>query len=123
MGVSLLQLLATGDPAAWHRIAAPELWLFQGGDPLELTVVIDDDAPGRHVLGTEVIEGEEPQVLVPTGAWRSARTLGSWSLAGRVVSPDVRSGSVELAPAGWRPGARADDPAGADAVASRRRRA
>jgi predicted cupin superfamily sugar epimerase len=100
-----LYLLASGERSAWHRVGTAEAWLFHGGDPLELSIATDDGAePVRHVLGIEVVEGEVPQVMVPAGAWRSARTLGSWTLVGRVAAADDRDEGVELAPAGWQPG-------------------
>lgn len=100
-----LYLLASGERSAWHRVDATELWLFQGGDPLELSIAADDAAPPvRHILGTEVVDGEQPQVMVPSGAWQSARTLGSWTLVSCVVSPGFRVEGFELAPPGWEPG-------------------
>jgi hypothetical protein len=110
-GTAILYLLAAGERSAWHRVDAGEVWLFHAGDPLELSIAIDDDAaPERHVLGTEVVEGEEPQVVVPLGAWQSARTLGAWTLVSCVVSPGFRVEGFELAPAGWEPGGSAGRP-------------
>lgn len=104
-GTAILYLLAQGERSAWHRVDAAELWLFHAGDPLELAIAADDGTPpARHVLGTEVIEGQEPQVLVPAGAWQSARTQGAWTLVSCVVSPGFRSEGFELAPEGWEPG-------------------
>lgn len=102
---AILYLLAEGERSAWHRVDAPELWLFHGGDPLELSIAADDQAyPARHVLGTEVVAGERPQVVVPAHAWQSARTLGAWSLVSCVVSPGFQPQGFELAPADWEPG-------------------
>lgn len=102
-----LYLLAAGERSARRRVDATEVWLFHGGDPLELSVADDADAtPVTHVLGTELIDGEQPQVVVPTGAWQSARTLGTWSLVSRVVSAGVRFEGSGLAPGGRQPGRR-----------------
>lgn len=104
-GTAILYLLAAGERSAWHRVDAAELWLFHAGDPLELTVAPHDGAPStHHVLGTEVIEGQQPQVVVPAGAWQSAKTQGTWTLVSCVVSPGFRFEGFELAPAGWEPG-------------------
>ena len=100
-----MYLLAEGERSAWHRVDAAEVWLFHAGDPLELCVARDgDDQPDRYVLGTEVVEGERPQVVVPTGAWQSARTLGGWTLVSCVVSPGFRFEGFELAAPAWEPG-------------------
>ncbi len=102
---AFLYLLGAGERSAWHRVDADEVWLFHGGDPLELEVAADaDSTPARHTLGTEVVEGEQPQVVVPAGAWQSARTLGSWTLVSCVVSPGFRFEGFELAPPTWEPG-------------------
>lgn len=108
-GTAILYLLASGERSAWHRVDAAELWLFHGGDPLELLIADADGAPVRHVVGPEVVEGQEPQVVVPTGAWQSARSLGGWTLVSCVVSPGFRYEGFELAPADWEPG-RAPEP-------------
>jgi predicted cupin superfamily sugar epimerase len=105
MATAILYLLAAGERSAWHRVDADEVWLFHGGDPLELAVAADADSPpARHVLGTEMVEGEQPQVVVPAGSWQSARTLGGWTLVSCVVSPGFRFEGFELAPPTWEPG-------------------
>ena len=102
---AILYLLAAGERSTWHRVDATEVWLFHGGDPLELCIAAGDDAqPARHVLGTEVVEGDQPQLVVPAGAWQSARTLGGWTLVSCVVSPGFRFEGFELAPPAWEPG-------------------
>ena len=102
---AILYLLAAGERSTWHRVDATEVWLFHGGDPLELCIATRDDAePTRHVLGTEVVEGQQPQLVVPAGAWQSARTLGGWTLVSCVVSPGFRFEGFELAPPAWEPG-------------------
>ena len=102
---AILYLLAAGERSAWHRVDATEVWLFHAGDPLELSIAgADDAAPARHVLGTEVVEDEQPQVVVPAGSWQAARTLGGWTLVSCVVSPGFRFEGFELAAPGWEPG-------------------
>jgi predicted cupin superfamily sugar epimerase len=104
---AILYLLAATERSAWHRVDATEIWLYHGGDPLELSIASQEgDEPVRHVVGTEVVEGERPQVIVPASAWQSARTLGSWSLVSCVVSPGFRFEGFELAAPGWEPGVR-----------------
>ncbi len=104
-GTAILYLLRAGERSAWHRVDAAELWLFHGGDPLQLSIATHESAPPtRHVLGTEVIDGEEPQVLVSAGTWQSAKTLGAWTLVSCVVSPGFRFEGLEMAPADWEPG-------------------
>jgi predicted cupin superfamily sugar epimerase len=107
-GSAILFLLQAGERSAWHRVDAAEIWHFHAGDPLELSLAAaSGDLPAeRHVLGSEILEGQRPQIVVPADDWQSARTLGSWTLVGCTVSPAFRFETFELAPPGWEPGTR-----------------
>lgn len=100
---AILFLLAAGESSHWHRVDAAELWLHHRGDPLELAIASDDGHVSRHRVGGDVIAGDEPQVVVPRGAWQSARSLGNWSLMSCVVAPAFSFDGFELAPSGWLP--------------------
>jgi predicted cupin superfamily sugar epimerase len=103
---AIVYLLRFGERSHWHRVDADEIWQFAAGDPLELRVARGDGSPvERHRLGGDVAAGDEPQVVVPSGAWQAARPLGSWSLVGCVVAPAFSFDGFELAPPGWEPGA------------------
>ena len=51
-----------------------------------------------------MLVGDRPQLVVPAGAWQSARSLGGLDLVGCTVSPAFRFEGFELAPDGWKPG-------------------
>jgi uncharacterized protein len=55
------------------------------------------------VLGPDLAAGARPQLVVPTGAWQAAESLGDWTLAGCTVAPGFAFKHFELAPAGWEP--------------------
>ncbi|HEX2902964.1 MAG TPA: cupin domain-containing protein, partial [Jatrophihabitans sp.] len=62
-------LLLPSEVSAWHRVASDELWLWQGGGPLRLTVGGAGDKPERP----QSIElGPGGQYLVPAGVWQTA---------------------------------------------------
>ena len=101
---AILYLLASGERSHWHRVDADEVWQFAAGDALELSVWADGQAQVTvHRLGADVLAGEEPQVVVPAGAWQAARPLGAWTLVGCIVAPAFEFDGFELAPAGWEP--------------------
>jgi predicted cupin superfamily sugar epimerase len=104
-GSAIYYLLRAGELSMWHRIDAAELWHLYMGGPLELSISADGRTIDRRVLGTDLLRGERPQVVVPAGVWQSARSLGDWALVGCTVSPAFEFESFELAPAGWTPGA------------------
>lgn len=95
-------LLRAGERSHWHRVDAPEVWLYHAGSPLRLSVGADD-----VMLGADVGAGEQPQVVVPAGAWQAAQTTGAWTLVSCVVAPAFEFDGFELAPPDWVPAERA----------------
>ena len=101
---SILYLLASGERSHWHRVDASEIWQWSGGGALELRVWPDGGAAVTTVtLGGDVLRGEEPQAVVPAGAWQAARPLDAWTLVGCIVAPGFRFDGFELAPPDWEP--------------------
>ena len=97
-------LLRAGERSHWHRVDADEVWLFHSGAPLRLEIAHDDG--GRvdtHLLGTDLVEGHMPQVVVPADRWQAAESTGEYSLVSCVVAPGFVFEGFELAPADWRP--------------------
>jgi predicted cupin superfamily sugar epimerase len=95
-------LLRRGERSHWHRVDAVEIWHFYAGAPLELKIA-DGVRHSIIVLGASLTAGDQPQAVVPAGAWQSAATLGDWTLAGCTVAPGFLFSGFELAPDGWSP--------------------
>jgi uncharacterized protein len=87
-------LLRAGERSHWHRVDADEIWLYHLGAPLRLSISDSD-----HILGPE-----QPQVLVPAGAWQFAEPMGEFTLVSCIVVPGFEFAGFELAPPGWQPG-------------------
>jgi predicted cupin superfamily sugar epimerase len=101
---AILFLLEAGQRSHWHRVDADEMWLFQAGASLELSVAEAGAPPRAAVLGPDPLAGHAPQQLVPAGAWQSAQgPAEGWTLAACVVAPGFEFAGFELAPPGWRP--------------------
>jgi uncharacterized protein len=103
-GSAILFLLRRREISRWHRVDATEVWHYCGGAPLELAVSANGRRIERQRLGDDVLAGDRPQVVVPAGAWQSARSLGAWTLVGCTVSPAFTFDGFELAPDDWAPG-------------------
>lgn len=103
-GSAILFLLRRREVSRWHRIDAAEAWHHYGGAPLELAISSDGRAVDRLRLGDDVLAGDRPQIVIPAGAWQSARSLGEWTLVGCTVAPAFSFEAFELAPDGWEPG-------------------
>ena len=110
VGTAAWYLLEGGAPSRWHRIDAVEIWVWQGGSALELSIASDGGAPERNVLGMDLARGERPQAIVPADAWQSACTREGWTLVSCVVVPGFTFEKLELAPAGWTPSPGGDGP-------------
>ncbi len=99
-GTAILFLLQAGEASHWHRVDADEIWLWHAGAPLTLSM--GERTACDHTLGPDVLGGQSPQLLVPTGWWQAARSTGDWTLVSCTVSPGFRFEGFELAPSGWK---------------------
>jgi len=101
---AILFLLEAGGRSHWHRVDAGELWIFQAGAPLSLSLAEAGGAREDVVLGADPRAGQAPQHLVPAGAWQSAQASAqAWTLVACVVSPAFEFQGFDLAPPGWSP--------------------
>jgi hypothetical protein len=104
---AIYYLLTAGEESRWHRVDATEIWHFYAGAPLELRLARGEaTAAETHRLGSDIVAGERPQVVVPAGWWQTARSLGAWTLVGCTVAPGFTFDGFELAPEAWEPGER-----------------
>ena len=111
-GTGIIFLLASGERSHWHTVDAQEMWVWQGGDPLNLRIAQSDAGPVETIrLGGDVGAGEQLQGLVPTGAWQAAEALPEgegvhgYTLVTCIVVPGFDFAGFTLAKAGWEPGA------------------
>ncbi|XBQ14856.1 MAG: cupin domain-containing protein [Oceanicaulis sp.] len=96
-------LLAADQVSAWHKVDAAEIWLWQAGAPLALTISEDGVNAASTRLGPDLRAGERPQAIVPANAWQAAESLGAWTLVSCVVAPGFEFSGFQLAPPHWRP--------------------
>lgn len=95
LATSVAFLLRPGETSAWHRVASEELWLWQGGGPVLLSVAGSDDAPGE---ATSVLLGPGDQYLVPADVWQSAKPgENRATLVACIVSPGFDFADFTLA--------------------------
>jgi uncharacterized protein len=99
---AIYYLLAAGERSRWHRIDAVEMWHWYGGAPLALSIAKGADVT-TVTLGNALALGQQPQAIVPAGAWQEAVSLGPWTLVGCTVAPGFDFATFELAPPRWSP--------------------
>jgi predicted cupin superfamily sugar epimerase len=88
----------------WHRVDAAELWIWQAGAPLRLSISPDGHDLAVHDLGSDLGAGQVMHAVVPPGHWQKAECLGAWTLVCCAVAPAFQFERFEIAPAGWPPG-------------------
>lgn len=72
-----------------HRLPFDELFHFYAGDPVEMLQLHPDGSHSLTILGSNVLEGENPQVVVKKWTWQGARLRdgGVYALLGTTMSP------------------------------------
>ncbi len=81
-------LLGPGEESRWHRVRSAEVWLWHSGGPLILLYGEEPGTAAAVTLGPDVGAGQWPQIVVPAGAWQSARPAGDEPvLVSCIVSP------------------------------------
>ena len=110
----ILFLVTADSHSRLHRLTSDELWVFQGGLPLELATFVPDGGVVRRTLGVledaAAVEhapaepGLSPQALVPAGSWQGARLAGgphlpaeyAWALVSCIVTPGFDYADFEM---------------------------
>jgi len=101
-GTAIYYLLTAQTFSAMHRVRSDEIFHFYSGDPVEMLQLSPDGSGRVAILGSDVLNGMQPQVVVDRGVWQGARLLegGKFALLGTTVSPgfeftDYESGHRE----------------------------
>ena len=98
-GTAILFLLKAGERSHWHRVDADEIWIWNAGAPLLLSL---GETVARDIrMGPDVLGEDQAQAVVPAGHWQAARSLGAWSLVTCTVSPGFLFEGFELADPGF----------------------
>lgn len=100
-GTCIYYLLKANEYSHWHRVDATEIWHYYSGSPLLVSISNTIEGPRvDNLLGPDILSGFSPQLIVPAGAWQSARSTGAYTLVGCTVSPGFTFDGFELAPPG-----------------------
>ena len=84
--------------SALHRIKSDEVFHFYGGDPVEMIQIDEDGNISRYILGSDVLAGQHPQVVVKRNTWQGLKLQpgGKWALMGTTVSPGFEFADFEV---------------------------
>jgi predicted cupin superfamily sugar epimerase len=104
VSTAIYYLLQAGEFSHWHRVDAVEVWHYHAGAPLKLSLSADGNHSEDQILGTDILNGQRPQILIPLHQWQRAESLGDWTLVGCTVAPGFEFSGFEMAEKGWSPG-------------------
>ncbi len=71
-----------------HKNQSDIMHYFQAGSPITYLLVTPDGDLQKQKLGLDLAQGEQPQLLVPSGYWKAAvLEAGEYGLLGEAVAP------------------------------------
>ncbi len=107
LGTAIFYLLTSssaGEPgaamasfSAFHRLRTDEIFHFYLGDPLELTLLYPDSSSRQVILGQDIFQNQQVQVVVPHGVWQGTRLVagGRFALIGTTMAPGYTGADYE----------------------------
>lgn len=86
---AIYYLLTPDTFSAIHRLGSEEVFHFYSGDPVEMLLLYPEGLHRTVTLGSDVLSGQSPQVVVPAGVWQGCRLVagGRYALMGTTVAP------------------------------------
>ncbi len=86
---AIYYLLTPDTFSALHRLRMEEVYHFYAGDPVELLNLYPDGSHRFISFGSDVLAGQQPQVIVPKYTWQGCRLAagGKFALMGTTVAP------------------------------------
>jgi predicted cupin superfamily sugar epimerase len=89
LGTSIYYLLAAETFSEMHRLPTEEVFHLYLGGPVRMLQLFADGSGREVILGTDILRGQEPQVIVPPGVWQgSALEPGvEFALLGATMAP------------------------------------
>lgn len=95
---AIYYLVTPEDFSALHRVASDEIFHFYAGDAVEMIQIDEGGNLTKHLVGSDIVNGQIPQVVVQKGVWQGLRLKkgGKWALLGTTVSPGFEFEDFEL---------------------------
>lgn len=86
---SIYFMLTSDTFSAFHKINQDEIWHFYDGSPILLHVISDSGNHTQQIIGKDLFNGQNPQIVVPANHWFAATVINKndYSLVGCGVSP------------------------------------
>lgn len=98
---SIFYMLTNDSPIGHlHKNKSDIIHYFQGGSPLSYLIIHPDGTLEHKVLGNDLHNGQQLQLIVRGGCWKASElTAGEFGLISEAVSPSFDYADMELADA------------------------
>jgi len=89
LSTAIYYLLTQDTCSLIHRLSSDETYHFHIGDPVSMLQLHEKDESRVVTLGTDLVAGQRPQVVVPAGTWQGSWIVkgGRFALMGTTMSP------------------------------------
>ncbi len=89
LGTAIYYLVTPESFSTLHRVPGTEIFHFYLGDPAVMLQLLDDGSSQTVTLGTNLGDGDRPQVVVPGGVWQGLKLSsgGKFALLGTTMCP------------------------------------
>lgn len=94
---AIYYLLTENSFSHMHKLKTDEIYHYYMGAGLELLLLYPDGRFECRILGTNLSEGEVPQLCVPAGVWQGSRVVpgGTYCLVGTTMAPAYQDEDYE----------------------------
>lgn len=98
LSTAIYYLVVPESFSALHRIKSDEIFHFYAGNAVEMIQIDPSGKLSRLILGSDIANGESPQIVVPAGTWQALKLKqgGQWALMGTTVAPGFEFEDFEL---------------------------
>jgi predicted cupin superfamily sugar epimerase len=89
LGTAIYYLLTADTFSELHRLPTEEVFHLYLGGPVRMLQLAPEGNARELVLGTDLVAGERPQVVVPAGVWQGSRLEpgAEFALLGATMAP------------------------------------
>jgi predicted cupin superfamily sugar epimerase len=89
IGTAIYYLITPEEHSGLHRLPGTEVFHFYLGDPVTMFQLLPDGNSCCVTLGTDLLKGQQPQVVVRGHVWQGCRLVpgGEWASMGTTMSP------------------------------------
>ena len=72
-----------------HRLPTEEVFHLYLGGPVRMLQLLPDGSGREVIIGADVLDGQQPQVIVPPGVWQGSRLEPGveFALLGATMAP------------------------------------